>query len=35
MHMRMADDDEFCVSDEEFWETLVETDNNPEGLEKD
>jgi len=23
MHMRMADNDEFCVSDEEFWQSLA------------
>ena len=32
MHMRMADDNEFCVSDEEFWESLAGKDMNTQGL---
>jgi uncharacterized protein (DUF3820 family) len=35
MHMIMADDDEFRVSDEEFWESLAGKDTNTEGLVED
>lgn len=35
MHMIMADDDEFRVSDEEFWESLAGKDTNIEGLVED
>jgi len=35
MQMRMADDDDFCVSDEEFWETLAGNDTITEGLVKE